>query len=167
MIKVSAGPQISFTAAPDSVCPGEIVNFSETISNPGSIQSILWDFKDGGMSTSSKPSHAYANSGTYRPVLRVTDTMGCVSIDSVSKTIYVKIKPKASFTASDSIFCIKDPSATKQVSFTSTSTGSIASLKWDFDDGKTGTGNNPSETFAYGDHDQVENWAIRRFPNVL
>ncbi|MBR5664555.1 MAG: PKD domain-containing protein, partial [Bacteroidales bacterium] len=71
MIKVSAGPQISFTAAPDSVCPGEIVNFSETISNPGSIQSILWDFKDGGMSTSSKPSHAYANSGTYRPVLRV------------------------------------------------------------------------------------------------
>ncbi len=153
LIKVSAGPQISFTAAPDSVCPGELVKFSETVSNPGSVQSILWDFKDGGMSTSSKPSHAYANSGTYRPVLRVTDTLGCTSVDSVSKTIYVKVKPKANFTSSDSIFCIKDPSATKQVSFTNTSTGNIASLKWDFDDGKTGTGNNPSETFGYGDHD--------------
>ena len=49
LIKVSSGPKISFTAAPDSVCPGEIVNFTETISDLGSVRSIVWDFKDGGI----------------------------------------------------------------------------------------------------------------------
>ncbi|MBO7465544.1 MAG: PKD domain-containing protein, partial [Bacteroidales bacterium] len=63
LINVSAGPQISFTAKPDSVCPGELVSFTETVSNPGLVKSIVWDFKDGGMSTLSKPTHAYANSG--------------------------------------------------------------------------------------------------------
>lgn len=153
LIHVSAGPKISFTASPDSVCPGELVHFVESISNPGAVKSILWEFKDGGMSTSSNPSHPYANSGTFRPTLRVTDTLGCTSVDSVSKTIYVKIKPKANFTANDSIFCVKDASTTRTVNFTSLSTGNIASLKWDFDNGKTGTGNNPSQTFNFGDHD--------------
>lgn len=154
LIHVSAGPKISFTAAPDSVCPGELVNFVETISTPlSSVKSILWDFKDGGMSTQSKPIHAYANSGTYRPVLRVTDTLGCTSVDSVSKIIYVKPKPNANFTSGDSIFCVQTAGSTKQVTFTSTSTGNIASLKWEFDNLGTSTSNNPTQSFPIGDYD--------------
>ena len=39
-IVVSAGPQISYTAAPDSVCPGEIVSFTESISDPSSPRKL-------------------------------------------------------------------------------------------------------------------------------
>ncbi len=152
-IKVSAGPQISFTAAPDSVCPGELVNFTESIADPSIVKSILWDFKDGGMSTNSKPSHAYANSGTYRPVLRVTDTLGCTSTDSVSKTIFVKPKPKANFTSNDSIFCVKASGDKKMVNFVSTSSSDVVSYEWSFDNGNTSTSKNPSETFSWGDYD--------------
>lgn len=152
-ITVSAGPQISFTASPDSVCPGELVYFKETISNPGIVQSILWDFKDGGLSTSSNPSYAYANSGLYRPVLRVTDTLGCTSVDSVSQSVYVYPKPKANFTASDSIFCIKSASDIKAVTFTNTSSSDAVGFKWFFDNGDSSTTKDPTESFNWGDYD--------------
>ncbi len=152
-IVVSAGPQISYTAAPDSVCPGEIVSFTESISNPGMVQGILWDFKDGAISTNSKPTHAFANPGTYRPVLRVTDTLGCVSVDSVSKSIFVRQNPQARFTTSDSIFCIKSASEQKVVSFTNTSSSDAVSFKWFFDNGDSSSLQSPTETFTWGDYD--------------
>lgn len=151
-IHTSTGPVISFTATPDSVCPGYPVAFSSRISSIEGVGYVSWDFKDGVTDTARHPTHRYAVSGLYQPVLRVTDTMGCVTTDAGKVSVYVKPKPKAAFHTPDSLLCIFSSSESKTAVFVNTSQGAVA-YEWAFDDGSFSSDFQPNHTFAYGDYD--------------
>ncbi|TMI85126.1 MAG: PKD domain-containing protein, partial [Bacteroidetes bacterium] len=82
---------------------------------------------------------------TYTVKLRVTDIVGCK--DSLTKTSYISIRsPKPAFDIADSSgFCL--PLVT---SFTFKGSD-FKTFYWDFGDGVTGTGQNPSHFYnSYG-----------------
>lgn len=77
--------------------------------------------------------------GNYNLVYRVTDSKGCMGMD----TVVVKVeKPTAMFTASVLYGC--QPLA---VQFTNSSSGYVSVL-WDFGDGSTSTDINPEHTYT-------------------
>ncbi len=151
-IHTATHPTIYYSAHPDSVCPGSDVKFTSYIQSNEGIGSVFWDFKDGYTDTNRHPVHRYMSSGRYHPTLRVTDTLGCLSVDSLSKTIFVRKKPKTDFYTPDSVLCIKTASDTRFVTFVNKTQGA-ATYHWDFDDGSTSTQFQPSHTFSYGDYD--------------
>ena len=69
----------------DSVCHGDATQFH--ITNKANIDSIVWDFGDGGVSYVSDPSHVFNNPGVY-PVKLAEYFNGAVYIDSMMVTNY-------------------------------------------------------------------------------
>jgi PKD repeat protein len=99
--------------------------------------SYLWDFGDGGTSTSLSPSHTYAAFGTYTVCLISTNSCGsdttCIAVPVTCPT------PSAAFTSVRNGF---------NVAFTDGSASSPSSWSWSFGDGGTSTLQNPSHTYA-------------------
>ena len=151
-IHTSSGPIVGYTVVPDSVCPGYPVQFTPRITSADGISRVSWDFRDGHADTSRNPQHSYAMSGWYRPVLRVTDTLGCTGTDSVSQPVYVKPKPKADFYTPDSVVCIRQQGDMKEVPFFNRSKDGVG-YQWDFDDGGGSSDFQPKHLFGYGDYD--------------
>jgi gliding motility-associated-like protein len=126
----------SFTAA-DSACVKDEINFMST--STSSATSTLWSFGDGSTSTSDSAVKTYSAPGTY--TVKLVQSYGnCV--DSAIKSIYIKPKPTAAFTANKTAFCQK-PSP---VNFSSTSQGAV-SYQWLFGDSTTSTQQSPSHTY--------------------
>lgn len=76
-------------------CGSGTVHFNDTVLQVvSSLQSISWDFGDGGTSTINDPSHFYASSGTYSVKMIMTSALGCK--DTVTKNVNIKIKPTVS-----------------------------------------------------------------------
>ncbi len=125
----------SFTAT-NNCFPGA-TTFTNASTN---FASLAWSFGDGttGTSTSSSFTKTYAVAGTYNAKLVATSSLGCK--DSVTKTVNVFSKPKADFSVSNN--CIG-----KVTTFNNSSSGAI-SYAWNFGDGNTSTGVNPSNTYA-------------------
>jgi gliding motility-associated-like protein len=98
---------------------------------PSSIVSELWTYGDGTQGTT--PSHTYADTGTYKVALKVTDNIGCSSVDTTPVQI---TGPIASFGMPDSFYCPNIP-----LLFTDSSTGYTLTETWNFGDGTTGTTN--------------------------
>lgn len=65
VVEIIPKPTANFSAT--TVCAGSPTQFTNTsTSNPtGQTMTYLWDFGDGGSSTSANPSHTYAQAGTY------------------------------------------------------------------------------------------------------
>lgn len=133
-------PVPQFASADTVTCPASNVVFTNTSTGTSLIHA--WDFGDGGTSTATAPTHAYAATGLYTVKLRITDAAGCA--DSLIRTSYIRVdKPVASFLVSDSV----SSCTPLQVSFTNTSTF-YSSVFWDFGTGGTSTNINPGHFFS-------------------
>lgn len=111
-----------------------------TFTSQGKISSYVWDFGDGGTSTTQNPQHTYVNAGTYTAKLTVTGPGGS---NSSTKTITAtQLPPSCSFTSDKASGAIP-----LTVNFTSTSSGTITSYSWNFGDGSSSTSQNPSHTY--------------------
>jgi gliding motility-associated-like protein len=124
LVTVNPLPIVNYTFAPG--CQGKSMNF---VNISGGSNVYSWDFKDGGNSTITNPSHTYLTDGTYFVKLTATSTNGCT--DSISKNVAVYPKPNAGFISVDSI-CGLNP-----VNFTNNSgiaSGSITGYSWNFGD---------------------------------
>ncbi|HTN45157.1 MAG TPA: PKD domain-containing protein [Flavipsychrobacter sp.] len=131
----------SFTA-PAQACKGIGVLFTNTSVNPGGGN--LWNFGDGGFSTSTSPVHAFANAGTYTVKLIVTDASGLCP-DTFSKNIIILPGPTASFNITPPAPC----PAPATLNFNNTSTNGAVSYSWNFGDGNTSTATSPTHTMLY------------------
>jgi PKD repeat protein len=146
-LTVDAAPAASFTAAPSPAIVGSPVGFSAASSSDaaGAITGYSWNFGDGTTATGVTASNTYAAPGTYTIALTVTNDAG--QTNTATRTLTVYGPPAASFTASP------DPTtAGSPVGFSAAASsdpgGAITGYSWDFGDGTTATGANPSHAYA-------------------
>lgn len=101
-----------------------------------------FDFGDGSTSSLINPNHVYTDPGIYNVVLNADD--GC-SFSSGQIQIEVLETPTVSITSDLSELCPDE-----QIQFSSTTTGDVVAMQWDFGDGQSAGGSNPSHTYSQG-----------------
>lgn len=138
-------PNASFTISDSSACVPEnivVASTSTANTNGAAISGYFWDFGTGSGPNSPTASFNYTTAGTYTLSLEVTDANGCK--DTASKIVFIHPNPEIDFIAGDTIGC-----AVTGIGFTGVSTGVNTPVLWEwtFGDGKTGTGQNPVNTY--------------------
>ncbi|GAJ12397.1 unnamed protein product, partial [marine sediment metagenome] len=95
--------------------------------------------------TEQNPTHTYQDAGSYTVRLEVVGPSG---EDTKTKKDYIHLTmpsvPVANFTAKP-----RSGDGPLVVQFTDTTTGHVSSRLWDFGDGTTSTGQNPTHTYRY------------------
>jgi PKD repeat protein len=124
-------------------CAPHVVDF---INSSGGATSYTWDFDDGSAPVITNNnqvlvSHTYIDSGTYN--VRIDITNGC-SDTTVFRAITVYRQPNAGFTVAALSFCQGD---TVRINNNSTDANSYA---WDWGDGRTSSGVNPTHVYQTG-----------------
>ena len=144
------GPTASFTSSPSSPSTGQQVNFdaSQSKATTGrTITSYAWIFDDGSTGSGVAPTHTYSAGGSYTVRLTVTDNQGATGV--TTNTVSVSSSaPTANIT-----FAPSSPTVGQSVTFsgaasTAPSGRTITGYAWNFGDGGTGVGVQPSHTYS-------------------
>jgi PKD repeat protein len=116
------------------------VSFNNTSTGTTGGTTYNWYFGDGGTSGSQSPTHTYASNGTYQAKLVVINSLSPLCIDSVMFNVnvnsYCNVTGGFTYSQNNSFF-----------NFTNTSTGA-AGYQWNFGDGGTAGGANPTHNYA-------------------
>lgn len=106
----------------------------------GTISGWLWTFGDNtAPSTTQNPQHTYEACGYYEVTLSIVTTTFCTS--SFTDTVFVAQGTQPSFT-----FTVD--TTTGDVDFDGAPTSSSLNYSWNFGDSTTGTGEDPTHTYA-------------------
>lgn len=132
-------PTVNFTASSVNPCKGAPVSF--TIGAGVGAASAVWDFGDGGTSTSLTPIHVYTTTGTFNVKLTITDSHGCSGDTTYVGYINI-VHPVANFKMSDSV-SVCPPLF---VNFTNLSTGAMI-YNWSLGDGSFSSLLSPSNMY--------------------
>jgi PKD repeat protein len=134
-------------AAFTSSCTGLDCTFDGSGSSDleGTIVSYNWDFGDGNSGLGETPSYTYPATGTYQATLTVTDEAGDTNTVVQEVTVVDMADPTAAFTQT-----CTDLDCTFDGSTSSDPNGTVDAYAWDFGDGTSATGVNPSHTYATG-----------------
>ncbi|RYE19052.1 MAG: PKD domain-containing protein, partial [Sphingobacteriales bacterium] len=87
-IRASTKPVAAFSASPGDVCAFNDVNFTDE--STGTVNSWLWNFGDGGSSTSQHPVYNYSDTGFFNVQL-IAGNYGCY--DTIRLNNYIHVKP--------------------------------------------------------------------------
>lgn len=145
-------PSASFTASQVSGGDAYTVRFdgSSSYDPDGTIASFAWDFGDAATAAGVSTTHTYSGAGSYTVTLTVTDNAGgratsTATIELTAPDPPANEPPLASFTAAPGAGELEidfDAGASRD------SDGTIASYRWNFGDGTTGTGRTVSHVYA-------------------
>jgi PKD repeat protein len=132
-------PKINLVA--DTVCPGDLVQFSVT---GGYFNSYAWSLGNGSTSNLANPSLTYSTVGQKTIVLTTTNTANSCGSQTVIKKIFItnSIIPQPEI--SSDIFISSCPSVPIQF-YTN---NKFSSYSWSFGDGGTGNTENPTHTYT-------------------
>lgn len=140
---VNQPPTAAFTYdCPDLTCTFD----SSASSDDTGITSYSWSFGDGSGSLEASPIHTFPAGGTYQVDLTVSDVEALT--DTTSQMVTVSVPPPndpptAAFTSScPDLRCSFDATTSTD------GDGQVVSYSWDFGDGTTDTGLNPSHAYA-------------------
>ncbi|MEL6851747.1 MAG: PKD domain-containing protein [Bacteroidota bacterium] len=138
-------PIAEFYALDTLGCAPTAIDFRDLSQSTYQITGWNWQFGDGNSLTNQQnPTHLYQLDGQYDVSLRVVDENGCQ--DSVSKSQYIRLShPTAAFTASATQACT---GTILQFQDLSTPDHPLISWEWDFGDGGTGSGANPTHMYT-------------------
>ncbi|MEI7595891.1 MAG: PKD domain-containing protein [Bacteroidota bacterium] len=137
------GPKGTINYGPKQGCAPLTVNFTATTSD---ANSYLWIYGNGATQQGQNTTYTYSDSGTYIPIISLTDTNSHCSFNIIgTEAITVYPRPSAYFLASNG--CTNSP-----ISFSDSSTiyqnDQITSWEWTFDDGGTITGEDVGHTYT-------------------
>ena len=131
-------PKAAFPVPATPRIAGTPITFTNT-SEGGPFDTVTWAWDDGTANGSGNtPSHTFAQPGTYRVRLTVTNPGGT---DSVRQDVRVWPAVHANFTAPATA------NSGQNITFANTSTGAD-SYAWSFSDGATSTATSPSHSFT-------------------
>jgi gliding motility-associated-like protein len=141
-VTVLPKPLPRFRASDSASCN---VPFTTTFTGltPG-IAAYTWYFGNGDSSILPSPTYTYNSLGRFTVMLKLTDSLGCSNLDSVSQIIRLQ-KPVARIANAPNGNCL--PYAYRAIS-SSTSAEGIANYFWDFGDGNTSTAVSPINTYT-------------------
>ena len=148
-ITVFPSPAPAFTANITTACVPATIQFTDQSTIPpggGTITEWLWNFGDGGTSTSPNPTHQYTAAGFYTVALRITSSTGCQSYTSIGRYIRIINGIDVDFAYSQPGTC----QAPFNISFQDQSSGpGNLSYVWNFGNGApASTLPNPTSTYA-------------------
>lgn len=123
------------------------LNGSGSSDPDGSIVSYDWNFGDGSTGSGATPTHTYTGAGTFTVALTVTDDAGATDTATTSATIGMGNQPPVA-DASGPYSGMVGMAVSFSGSGSRDPDGSIVSYAWDFGDGSTGSGQNPSHTYS-------------------
>jgi gliding motility-associated-like protein len=138
IVLVHAVPIVDFNVS--NACVGSSINLvNNSFIGQGPL-TYAWEFSDGSTSTFASPAKTYSSHGDYDVKLTVSSDFGCVTTST---------KPVSIFPLPISDFTIQDHCFGTEVTFTNASTilQSTLSFEWDFGDGKSSDGENPTKRF--------------------
>jgi gliding motility-associated-like protein len=139
-IEVIPRSTVDFTADKEASCQPYTVKFT---SNAPDAVSYEWDFGDGKTSTAANPSHAYTDTGFYKVVLIITNRAGCKV--RIEKKDFIKIRvPSVEFANLPTEGCLPLTVSPKLII---NSVDPIVDYQWNFGDGTTASGLNPSHIY--------------------
>ena len=101
VIKLDYGLQsvVADFSIPSEACAPVTINFQNNSQTFSNNTTFFWNFGDGRNDTVSNPTHVYANSGTYRIKLVVSDPSACNIKDSIEKQIVILSNTKDTYPA--------------------------------------------------------------------
>ncbi|MBG16485.1 MAG: hypothetical protein CL853_09055 [Crocinitomicaceae bacterium] len=134
----SGGFIADFTPSIQTGCTPLTVDFTST--NSGATN-WYWDFGDGNSSTLAHPTHTYLSSGDFDVSLSITNSSGCIDTITYSSLIQ-PITEIINLPSSDSIFTCSPFTFNPNVQNLA-----LTNYQWDFGDGTTATGSNPSHQY--------------------
>jgi PKD repeat protein len=144
-------PVANFDLIPSGCSPLtiDINNTSLNTDTPGTT--YMWNFGDGGASTSKNPSYVYFNPGTFRVELIVTGPGGT---SNYSQVVNAYPSPKANFQLSPALVFVND----EKVRMFNLSQGADSYL-WEFGDGDTSKISDPYHKYMEEGTYDVTLWA--------
>ncbi len=134
-VVVAAAPIADFEVMVMSSGANIAANFTDLSQNDPTAW--LWDFGDGGISTSQNPTYVYAMPGTYQVCLTASNAIGS---NESCKNVNIILPPVADFSIIDM--------SNGSYSFTDLSSNTPTTWLWDFGDGNGSTLQNPSYIYA-------------------
>jgi len=146
---VANQPPVANANGPYAGTVGLPVTFDSTGSDDpdGTLVAYEWSFGDGTTDTETNPTHTYAMPGTYNVSLMVTDDTGAKDTSTTTSTIGVGNQAPIA-NANGPYNGTSGAPVQLDSSGSSDPDGTITAYNWDFGDGTTGTGANPTHTYA-------------------
>jgi PKD repeat protein len=141
-----------------SIPEDDVINFEASSSSDTPTDLPLlqyaWDYGDGSKGVGIATSHVYSKMGTYQVVLTIMDDNGAVDASELTIEVQnlapadIEINPVDTADQDEVVFFMGRVEETPS---------DIALLEylWDFDDGSTGTGRNPTHAFTSPGHYSV------------
>lgn len=133
-----------------TVCAGDVVVFNGINSSDpeGGLLKYSWEFGDGEIAEGLNPTKKYMKGGVYKVTLKVEDDSGLPECNTSTDQIVVWVTESPVANAGpDQIIC-----ANSLVTFDGSKSwdvdGLVNSFSWDFGDGSTGGGQNPTHVYA-------------------
>ncbi|MCL4416058.1 MAG: PKD domain-containing protein, partial [Actinobacteria bacterium] len=157
-VTINSNP-VANAGGPYTGTVGQSITFdgSKSTDSDATISEYSWDFGDNSTAvTGQKPTHTFSTAGTYNIKLTVKDDKGAFSTESAASVV---IEAEAAQLSNDSTNLAPTANAggpyTGKVGQSTTfdgskstdSDGSIKNYLWDYGDGASGSGVNPSHTF--------------------
>jgi len=126
----------------EEFCDQGMVQFRDFTTKNEDIQSMVWNFGDGGTSNAANPSHNYTQPGLYEVRLDVTTLSNCSS--SYRDTILVYRTPAPSIISRDTI-CVN---TTEPFTAVLAQADTLIKYQWTFGNGQTGKDSISSATYS-------------------
>ncbi|MDH3646052.1 MAG: PKD domain-containing protein [Gammaproteobacteria bacterium] len=142
-------PPVADPNGPYSGLVGDSIAFDGSGSSDpdGNIVTYAWDFGDGSSGSGQNPTHSYSGAGTFTVTLTVTDNDGLTGSASTTATISPQPQPPVADPNGPYSGLVGD-SIAFDGSGSSDPDGNIVTYAWDFGDGSSGSGQNPTHSYS-------------------
>ncbi|MEO1412592.1 MAG: PKD domain-containing protein [Bacteroidota bacterium] len=138
----------AFTADDDTICIGQLVNFTDLSTADTTLAEWAWDFGEGGVAGVPSPDHVFGGPkliDSLTVTLTLTDSLGCEGEVSAVFQVY---KPFSDISALPSTnICAGDEISFAATDFTDE--GSFLNFNWDFGAGMPGSSTAQNETVTF------------------